>query len=119
MPNFNALFIASILPSAIALNVAVAGATGRVGTLVVNKLLATGHQVTALVRNAYLEREMESRAAPLLRVCTAYGATGVVPVDEIEAIVRKLGLRKPKPKREECEMPSSRSPAKAQKSHSL
>ena len=45
------LLVATLVQSSAALNVAVAGATGRVGSLVVQELLASGHAVTALIRN--------------------------------------------------------------------
>ena len=70
-----------------------------------DKLLQIARPAPSLVRNPYLEREAEHRAAPLLRVITAYGETGEVPVDEIEAIVERCGLGKKKKKkaREEAE----------------
>ena len=58
-----------------------------------DKLLQVARPPPSLVRNAYLEAEAAHRAAPLLRVCLHYGRTGEVAVDEIEAIMDKLGLR--------------------------
>jgi uncharacterized protein YbjT (DUF2867 family) len=47
----NSLLLLSLLQAASGLNVAVAGATGRTGQLVVTELLAAGHQVVALTRD--------------------------------------------------------------------
>ena len=58
-----------------------------------DKLLQVARPPVDLVRNAYLEAKAAERAAPLLKICLSYGATGEVPVDEIEAIITKLGLR--------------------------
>ena len=58
-----------------------------------DKLLQVSRPSPTIVRNAYLEKEASERAAPLLRICTMYGATGEVPVGEIEEMVERLGLR--------------------------
>ena len=58
-----------------------------------DKLLVVARPPAAIVRNSYLEAEAHNRAAPLLAVCLAYSKAGIVPIDEIEATVTRLGLR--------------------------
>ena len=57
-----------------------------------DKLLPVARPPAALVRNAYLEAEMDARAAPLLTVLLQYGATGEVPEQQIEAWAAELGV---------------------------
>jgi len=44
----------------------------------------------ALVANAYLEAQAHARAAPLVAVCLAYGATGEVPETMLIDVERRL-----------------------------
>lgn len=67
------LFLACVCKAAVGLNVAVAGATGRTGQLVVNELLAEGHRVLALTRD--LKK-----------------AASVLPVSESNLECRKIDL---------------------------
>ena len=57
-----------------------------------DKLLQVSRPPPALVRNSYLEREFEQRAAPLMAMCLKYAKSGEVPVDDFEAAVAKFGL---------------------------
>ena len=57
-----------------------------------DKLFQVARPPPELVRNPWLEAAALEGAAPLLEVCLAYGATGAVPVEAIEAIARKHGL---------------------------
>jgi hypothetical protein len=57
-----------------------------------DKLLQVARPPPALVRNRYLEEAALRGAAPLLRVCLAYGETGEAPVGLIEEMAQRLGL---------------------------
>ena len=59
-----------------------------------DKLLQVAKPPKAIVRNAYLEEAAVAGAQPLLDVVLAYGATGKVPVEKIEASIERLGLRR-------------------------
>lgn len=60
-----------------------------------DKLLSVARPPPSDVQNTYLEREALKRVAPLLNVCLVFGRTGNVPVDTIEDICKKHGLRVP------------------------
>ena len=57
MPR-HAVALLLLAPLVVAYNVAVTGATGRVGRLVVDSLVASGHSVTALVRDAAKAKDL-------------------------------------------------------------
>ena len=57
-----------------------------------DKLLQVARPPAELVQNAYLEEEARKRADPLLEVLLAYGETGRVPVECIEAMCVRVGL---------------------------
>ena len=67
-----------------------------------DKLFSVARPPPALVQNAYLEVAALKGAAPLLKVCLAYGQAGEVPVDLIEGMCARHGLMK------ERESPSSK-----------
>ena len=73
--NSLSVFVLCIVDSSFALNVAVTGATGRTGQLVVDKLLAAGHDVTALCRDEAKAKEVlpSSVACRVLDLATATG----------------------------------------------
>ena len=56
------LLVAAMIAPGVSLNVAVTGATGRVGRLVVQRLLQEGHAVTALVRD--VQKATETLSIP-------------------------------------------------------
>lgn len=58
-----------------------------------DKLIQVSRPPPELVRNEYLQDEAGKRVEPLLSVLLAYGETGEVPLQAIEGIVKKLGLR--------------------------
>ena len=57
-----------------------------------DKLLQVARPPPELVRNAYLETAALAGAAPLLKVCLAFGETGEVPVPLIEEMAANVGL---------------------------
>lgn len=58
-----------------------------------DKLIQVSRPAPELVRNKYLEEEARERVEPLVAVLLKYSATGKVPVDDIEAIMTRLGLK--------------------------
>ncbi|CAK0809368.1 unnamed protein product [Prorocentrum cordatum] len=57
-----------------------------------DKLLRVARPPPALVRNSYLEAEMAKQAAPLVRVCLEFGATGSVPLGTIREMAVRTDL---------------------------
>ena len=57
-----------LLSTSAALNVAVAGATGRVGRLVVQSLLREGHAVTALIRDSDKAKDVLPAVSEMLSI---------------------------------------------------
>lgn len=57
-----------------------------------DKLLQVARPSPELVRNSYLQEQMERQAAPLVRVCLAFGATGQVPLDIIAEMASRVGV---------------------------
>lgn len=55
-----------------------------------DKLLRVARPDKRSIRNSYLEAEMDKRAAPLVRICLAFGQTGQVPEDEIKAMADRV-----------------------------
>ena len=72
------LLATTLLAPAAALNVAVAGATGRVGRLVVQTLLDEGNSVVALARSAEKASEVLPKAADCR--CIDFGTAGAADV---------------------------------------
>ena len=67
--------LATVLCTANALNVAICGATGRTGRLVVQSLIDAGHSVTALVRDEVKAKEVlpASVECKVIDIATANG----------------------------------------------
>ena len=57
-----------------------------------DKLLQAARPPAAIVRNPYLELTAEKRVAPLVKVCLAFGESGIIPVGDIARMAADCGM---------------------------